>query len=325
MKRYRLYGLDLASELPLTHAVPEATPEGEPDLVFELAPSSARLLPGEDDAAAEVVYRSAERRPDGAPVLTAARAGAVTVLRYAGEAVFTVGTRRIVARPEVPGREGLALVEVRLLGPVLAFWLERSGVAALHAAAVTVGGGAVALLATNRGGKSSLAAALVDAGHPLLTDDVLAVEPAPQDGFRARPAYPQMRFWPEDAAHRLGAETAAGLPRAHPGFEKLRVPVACFDREPRPLARIYLPVLRPPGEPGPVAIEPLSPREALVALLGGSFLPRLAEAMGWSERRLDLLGRLASAVPVRRVVVPHGLEHLPAAASRLAEDAAPEG
>lgn len=324
MKRYRLYGLDLASELPLTYAVPEATPDGEPDLVFELAPSAARLLPAEDDAEAEVVYRSAERRPDGAPVLTAARAGAVTVLRYAGEAAFTVGARRIVARPEIPGAKGLALVEVRLLGPVLAFWLERSGVAALHAAAVTVGGGAVALLASNRGGKSSLAAALGDAGHPLLTDDVLGVEPS-GDGFRARPSYPQMRSWPEDAARRLGAEAAAGLPRAHPGFEKLRVPVARFDPEPRPLARIYVPVRRPPDEPGPVLIEPLSPREALVALLAGSFLPRLVEAMGWSGRRLDLLGRLASAVPARRIVLPHGLEHLPEAASRLAADAAPEG
>ncbi len=324
MKRYRLYGLDLASELPFTHAVPEMSADGEPDLVLELAPSSARLLPGEDDAEAEVVYRSAERRPDGAPVLTATGAGAVTFLRYAGEAAFTVGERRIVARPEIPGPDGLALVEVRLLGPILAFWLERAGVVALHAAAVTIHGGAVALLASNRGGKSSLAAALVDAGHLLLTDDVLAVEPS-GEGFRARPSYPQMRFWPDDAARRLGSEAAAGLARAHPGFDKIRVPVARFDRQTRPLVRLYLPARRPPGESGPVLIEPLTAREALLALVAGSFLPRLAEAMGWGGRRLDLLARLAAAVPARRIVLPHGLEHLPEVASRLAEDAATKG
>lgn len=342
MKRHRIYGLDLGSEVAFERPVPELSDQaatGAPDVTFERVGDAP--LPGEEDTplgeGAETVYRSPERRPGGAPVLSArsvrGTTGPVTLLSYAGEATFSVGESRIVARPEAPGVQGESVTELRLLGPVLAFWLERSGVPVLHASAVTVAGRAVALLAGSRGGKSSLAAALLDHGHPLLTDDVLAVR-----GTRAQPSYPQMRFEPEDAVRRLagegGPDAAARLPRAHPDFAKLRVPVGGaqgfgrFDPEPRPLARIYLPERRPwSGADGervtiePVSLEPVRGREAVLALVAGSFLPRLVEAMGWAGRRLDLLTRLADAVPVRRISFPEGLEHLPEVAERLAEDA----
>lgn len=330
MKRYRLYGLELLSSLPLTHGVPEAAPTSasSPDLTFELVGEGGAgqpPLPGEGPGE-EPAYRSPERLATGEPILTASRAGARILLRYAGEAAFAVGERRIVGRPERPGADGLALVELRLLGPVLACWLERTGVLALHAAAATVDGRAVALLSGNQGGKSCLAATLATAGVPLLSDDVLAVEPVSSGGLLARPSYPQMRLWPEDARRFAGA---AGLPfadlaRAHPGFDKLRVPLGpgglgSFDPEARPLAAVYVPERRSGAA---LAIEPLAPRAALVALLAGSFLPRLGEALGWSARRLDLLARLVRGVPVRRLVVPAGFEHLPRVRDALLADVA---
>lgn len=326
MKRYRLYGLDVASAFPFSHPVPELAggEDGPPDLVFERI--EAGPLPGEEDAEPEPVYRSPELRPNGEPVLTARRAGPITLLRYTGEASFSVAEHRIVGRPEAPGADGRTLLELRLLGLVLAFWLERSGVLTLHASAVAVGDRAVAFLAGKEGGKSSLAASFLDAGHRLLTDDVLAVR-VPETGgtaFEALPAYPEMRFRPADAARRLGAERAAELPLAHPWAAKVRMPVDAFEPEPRRLARIYLPerVSGRAEEVGAVAIEPLAPRRALVALLADSFLPRLVGAMGWEVRRLDPLARLVAAVPVRRVRFPDGLERLPEVAERLAEDAA---
>lgn len=332
MKRYRPYGLDLASELALAHPVPEllsGPATGPPDLTFERI--SDGPLPGEDDPGIETIYRSTELRPDGEPVLSALSAGGagpgrITLLRYAGEASFSVSERRIVGRAEAPGADGRALLELRLVGPVLAFWLERSGTPTLHASAVAVGERAVAFLAGKEGGKSSLAAAFLDAGHRLLTDDVLAVR-VPRAGdteFEALPASPQMRFRPEDAARRLGAARAAGLPRAHPWAEKVRLPVERFEPEPRPLARIHLLDRRVGGDRvtiEPVSIEPVRGREAVLALVAGSFLPRLVAAMGWGPRRLDLLARLASEVPIRRVSFPGGLERLPEVVDRLAEDA----
>ena len=55
-------------------------------------------------------------------------------------------------------------------------------------------------MAGNQSGKSGLAAALMAAGHPMLSDDVLPIQDV--DGeLRARSGYPQMRMWPDEAAH----------------------------------------------------------------------------------------------------------------------------
>jgi hypothetical protein len=330
VKRYRLYGLDLVSDLPFTHPLPEL--EGEPEsgraeVRFDLLPRGA-VLPGEEAPGARVVYRSPERAKGGESVLVATRAGNRTLLRFAGVAEFSVALERIAARPEGPDDPRLpAVVELRLLGPVLALRLESSGVAALHASAVAVDGRAVAFLSANRGGKTTLATSLMAVGAPLLTDDVLPVQPpAGSSGdFLALPGYPQVRAWPADAERLLAQEPEAlrGLARVHPAHEKLRVPVGPdglgrFEPSPRPLARIYLPERR---NGGPVSIAPVPPREALIALVRHSFLPRLVEALGWAERRLELLARLVEAVPVSRLVYPGGAERLEAVRRVVLADA----
>lgn len=329
MTRYRLYGLDLVSDFPFTHPLPELTGEPAPgrEVRFDYLRRGAPL-PGEGADEPQVVYRSPERLSGGDRVLTAERAGERTILRFTGVASFSVARERIAARPEADGDPRLpAVVELRLLGPVLALRLEYSGVAALHAAAVVAAGGAVAFVSGNRGGKTTLATALMAAGAPLLTDDVLALEPPaqPSGGFLAHPGYPQVRLWPEDAGRLLGPGGGAfrGLPRAHPAHEKLRAPVAPeglgrFETSPRPLTRIYLPERR---EGGPVEIRPLPPREALMALVRHSFLPRLVEAMGWGERRLELLARLAETVPVARLAYPGGAAHLETVRRAVVADA----
>jgi hypothetical protein len=383
VKRHRLYGLTLASDFPFSHPLPDAAPDRRPgpvDVVFELTetdPLPGEARPDAPDPGSETVYRSPERLPGGESVLTAVRAGPCTILRFAGVGAFSVGPDRIVARPAGPlDDDRRTVLELRLLGPVLAFWLERSGCAALHASAVTAGGRAIVFLSSNHGGKSSLAAALMTLGHPMLTDDVLVVERArgPGDGgtggFRGHPGYPQMRLWPEDVDRLLGSGGSRfrprRFPRVHPAFDKVRVPVGPgglgeLDGEHRPVGCLYLPDRRSdplsdslgdrpssssPGPPpdrdeghgapagtlgawgggavesgiGGIGIAPVPPREAVLALVRHSFLPRLVAAMGWQERRLDLLARLVSRVPVRRLIYPSGHEHLPAVARAVLDD-----
>lgn len=351
MRCHRLYGLTLQSDFLFTHPLSGPDPgrgPGSADLVFELV-DNARLpgedRPGEPEPGAETVYRSPERLTGGESVLTAVRAGAWTLLRFADTGAFAVGPDRIVARPDGgldPARR--TLLELRLLGPVLAFWLERSGRVALHAAAVTVEGRAAVFLSSNHGGKTSLAAALLRQGRPLLTDDVLALEEAFEetaggetdgavdgsiDGFRAHPGYPQVRLWPADVGRFLARDPGASFPRVHPGFDKVRVPVGegglgSFDGTARPPGCIYLPdrggrSAEDPGADG-IEITDISRRDAVLALLRHSFLPRLVAAMGWQERRLEQLARVATAVPVRRLTYPSGHEHLPAVAEAIVED-----
>ena len=239
------------------------------------------------------------------------------VLRFCRGVDFSLRRDEIFCH--LRGPEDRRLVEIRLLGPVLSFWLERRGVPALHASAVVVGGRAVAFLAENQGGKTALAAALVRRGHALLTDDVLAVE-ASGGGFSGQPGYPQMRMWPDEAAH--FCRRPDDLDTVHPSVAKLRVPISATDfcRSPRPLAAIYLAARRelaggPDGE-----IHPLASRDAVIELVRHSFTPHLVAAAGLQPARLELFARLATRVPVRRLVYRDGFERLPAVAERIVGD-----
>ena len=109
--------------------------------------------------------------------------------------------------------DGPYTVEIHLLGTILCFWLEQRGRRVLHASAVAFGGGALGFIAGGKSGKSSIAAAFMERGFPLLTDDFLALEgeSSPLIGY---PGYPQMRMWPDQAQHFMGSEL--GLPLVHP-------------------------------------------------------------------------------------------------------------
>ncbi|HSG39948.1 MAG TPA: hypothetical protein VLE27_09955 [Thermoanaerobaculia bacterium] len=199
-----------------------------------------------------------------------------------------------------------------MLGPVLSYWLERRGIPTLHASAVAVDGRAVAFLSRQGGGKTGLAAALMRAGFPLLTDDVLPVE-VREGGFFARSGYPQMRMWPDEAAWFL--EGWEALPLVHPQVTKRRIPVGpvgedgfgAFLDSTLPLACLYIPERRPDG---PVEIVDVPPRDALIELVRFSFSPHLVAAAGLQPFRFDLFARLAQSVPVRRLRYPAGFERL---------------
>lgn len=307
---YSLYGLRLASDVPFSHPLPLAAERDAADLCFRVGSAPDGAV-----ATGTPLWVSPEHFAGRPQTTLFAPAGGWQALRFAGVGEYWLGQREIVAVPEEGADE--TLVELRLLGPALALWLEREGVAALHAAAVVVDGAAVAFLASNHGGKSSLAAALMQGGAPLLTDDLLAVEAAADGGFVARPGYPQMRFWPAEARWFAGT---ADHPRVHPEVGKLRVAVGAggfgrFHGAPCRLSALLLPQR---GDEGTEArFETVAPSLAVVELMRRSFLPRLAAATDLQPGRLDLFARLAEAVPVRRWVYPAGYGRLGEACEAL--------
>lgn len=301
--------MDLATGFRFAHRLDR--PRGGPTLAFGLSRGTRA------EASGQPVPRAAE----GAPILArCGPAGSETFgLSFGRGLRFRIARDRIDCRLLDPGHAHL--VELRLLGPVLALWLELRGIPALHASSVVTDGCAVAFLSGSGGGKSGMAASLLEAGHPLLADDVLPFEPGAAP--LARPGYPQMRMWPRDAERFLGS--AEGLERIHPRYSKLRVPVGeggfgRFHSDSAPLGGVYL--VERPGPSGSAGnsapehrprIEPLPPHRALIELVRHSFTPRLVEAAGLQPRRLEVLARLVEQVPVRRLVVPSGPGGLEAA------------
>jgi hypothetical protein len=261
-------------------------------------------------------YASPFRGPYGQNALEIRpAAGGAWVLTFPGIAAFEVGADRVRARlldPALPH-----MVEICLLGTVMAFLLERTGVLALHASAVSVDGAAVVFLAGKESGKSSLAAAMMRGGAKLLADDIAALEAA-GDRWRVRPALPAMRLWPEQAAEFFPA--AEGLGRVHPDYEKLAVPVegSRFEGQGRPAARIYLPARRDDREPP--EISAVRPAAAAMEIVRNSFAPTMVEGMGWQERRLAAIADLVGSVPVRRLDYPAGYDRLTEVAEAVRAD-----
>lgn len=245
--------------------------------------------------------------------------GEATLVRIIGAADFWLWPDRIVCHL-VDARHQY-LVEIALFGMVLSLWLEQRGVPTLHGSGAVVDGQAVAFLAARGGGKTSTVAACVAAGHPLLTEDLLAVDTVPE-GAVARRGYPMLRLWPEQA--RLFVECWEHLPVVHPDFDKRRAAVGNggfghFSESTAPLRRLYLPE-RCDDPTTPIDMASVGMQEAVMTLVRHSFLPREVQRFGLQADRFPLLVHLAATVPMMRLRYPSGFDRLSEVVIAIRED-----
>ncbi len=293
---YTAYGVTIGSELPLPELLPAAAP---PEVLIRLGRVAAPPP------------RPSEQRPFG---WTRVAAGCA-VIHWNQVATFQVRDGREIVVDPVPGVAD-AVLRAYLLGSALGVLLQQRGWLTLHASSVAIGGGAVAFLAGSGWGKSSLAAALHARGHPLIADDVTAVQV--NDGQpTVAPGFPQLKLWP-DAVAALG-DAAEGLPRLDPALEKrARRVVAGFAPAPLPLRQLYV------LAPGPaIAIEPLAPRPAFLELVRHSYSARVLAGAAVADH-FGQCSRLAGQVAISRLCRPQDLTLLPELARRVeqhAEDA----
>src|SRR3954452_21519678 len=130
-------------------------------------------------------------------------------------------------------------LEVYLFGQVLSFVLIKQGIEPVHGTAVVVDGKAIAIVGDCSYGKSTLAAAFLSAGFPLLTDDLLVTSVL--DGkVMAHPGPPRIKLLPSSASTMPGE--GVGGARMNPYTSKFIVPLTgglSFGRS-VPLAAIYI-------------------------------------------------------------------------------------
>ncbi|MGV3724566.1 MAG: hypothetical protein ACO1SX_27030 [Actinomycetota bacterium] len=311
--RYRLYGVDFATDFPFTLPLPPA--QGAPRLSVVVRPADA---PSADEMQTPL-YTSPLLGESSTPLASVYTANGSTRLQFTATGDFHLSPDRILYSP-LPDADPV-LAQSQLLGPVFAVWLEERGHPVLHASTVGVDGAAAAFLSASHGGKSSLAAALMHAGAALMSDDLLVVEER-EGVWMAEPAYAQLRMWPELAQQFLPG--APELDRVHPSTPKLRVPVGAgvwnFQRNSLPLQVIYLPQRREAGADHSVRIDPAPATAGLMELVRQSFLARMLQETGRQALRLPMLAQLARAVPIRVLSYPNGFEHLPGVAAAIIED-----
>ena len=229
------------------------------------------------------------------------------LMHYEGVARYLVTNGRdVLVEPWGGSEDDIAAI---LANTPLTALLQQRGVATLHAAAVQAEAGAVLLLGRSGDGKSSLAAALVERGYPLVADDVAAVVlngKAPT----ALPGFATLRLWKQTLdkmrmAHRAGARVRGTL-------EKFWVPTPRSCSEPLPLSAVF--VLTPQSRPD-IRIESMPPGDAFAALAEHAHRPRVMDAMGQRPAHFRAAAAIARDVPVMRVtrpVYPFLLEELAA-------------
>jgi hypothetical protein len=301
----QLYGLRLRSALPLPRARRGARGAADVTIVRGRAASFATLR---RELAPPLAGRWFEERalPDGR-----------RYLRWADLFEFIVAAdgRRIVARRVPSAARRPRAFETYLLGQVLSFALIARGLEPLHATAVVVGNAAVGFLGDCGRGKSTLGAAFVRAGHPLLTDDLLVLRHE-AGGFSAAAGPPRLKLFPTPARRVLG-RGLRGTPMNGRGG-KLVFPLgARATHDAAPLRALYL--LRPRRAGGAVVIRPLSPRRAFVELTRNTFNACVLDAARLA-RQFDLAARVAAAVPVKTLTYPRRLDRLAAVRAAVEAD-----
>jgi hypothetical protein len=296
------FGLSIASEYPFRFH--HARGQGRPDITFEVVDTPP--LP----AGWEATPPSFDAYDPATPsdmLGTVVFVDECVVVRFLDTADFFLWNDRITCVLYDPTMEHG--IEIWLFGTVLSLWLELRGIPTLHAATVIVHGHAIGFLATNKGGKSTLAMTMVQGGASLLADDQLPLERS-HGRVVGRASYPQMRFWPDQAERLFG--TTDGLQRVQPGSTKLRVPVGrggfgAFERRAVPVGALYLPERDASDQ---VEIVRVHFAEAVTELVRHSFLAGVLDAMGSAPQRFHVFADVLRQAPLRRLRYPSGLEHL---------------
>ncbi len=303
-------GLTVRSEFPLQIAYGGV---GEPDFSFRLLPSRDRFLERNDWS-----FTSTSR--DGAPWLSIAVREDGYLLRFHGLADFRLDPDGLIECCPVVGAPGETIRHL-LLDQVLPMALAQKGRIVLHGGAVQTAREAIVILGESGWGKSTLTAALAQAGCRFLTDDCLLLEERGEQYYCA-PSYPSIRLWPDSVTSLFG-DGGRSSPVAHYS-DKRRLDASDFGfthaHEAVPLWRLY--ALASPEEAvgaETTVISPLSGRSALMKLTESSFLLDPTDRL-LLARRFHAFGRLAASVTMKKLIVPRDFESLPAACAAILAD-----
>ena len=281
---YSAFNLAIASELALPEL--EEIAPCDPDLSFRLA----------GDLGPEAVVTDI-------PSLEL-QAGRL-VLFFRGVGRFVVDVAAATVEVETVAGD-VQLARLPLLGPVVACFLHLKGQLVLHGSAVELSSQAVAFLGRKGAGKSTTAAMMIEAGAPLLTDDLLACEVIGGE-VQCATSFPQCRLNP-DAKAEIGLNTGQIVGQPHPLFSKTQVRLPRVDRPLTPLKGICI---LDRGER--FALSRLEPPLALRAILENGYVARYGAMLLPAERHAGYFkdcARLVGAVPVYRLETPSTLPQL---------------
>ncbi|MEP6958266.1 MAG: hypothetical protein ABI980_06015 [Nitrospirota bacterium] len=262
---------------------------------------------------------------DGTPWMRCATVSHGYLFRFPDLADFVFDTARnsirCIPRPETPPHT----LHHLLLDQVLPLVLNYKGKEVLHGTAVVTPWGACAFVGPTGAGKSTLAASFLSAGFSVLADDCLVLDEL-AGTIVAIAAYPGLRLW-DDAIVALFGVTESCAPVAH-YTPKQRFTAALsttpFRSSAVPLAAVYVlgpsPAVSTDHGATPL-ISQIAERDAFMTLHSLAFRLDIRDTCMLS-REFDMLHRIVSQIPVRRLALPHSFVALPAVQAAVLYDLA---
>ena len=159
------------------------------------------------------------------------------LLNWEGIGLFSVSGGNLITYQNKGADAGT--LRLFLLSEVIGLILYQRGHFLLHGSAVSLAAGAAVFLGVPGAGKSTMAAAFGQAGHTVLTDDLVAIQLIDGRPY-VIPAFSQYKLW-KNTVDGLGIDAA----RLEPSFEGatkflVRQPLADFPQTPVALASITL-------------------------------------------------------------------------------------
>lgn len=271
---YRIYGLTIASDLPL----PEATALGETpanvDVHVELG-TVPLSLPGGSRLAQWLEVK-----------------GQTCLLNFEGLGRFFVehGRRIVVEKDPVADFDDLRGF---LFGSGFGALLHQRGLVPLHVSAVVSPLGVIAFTGESGAGKSTLAAQLnQELGWPLICDDVAVLHEA-DDGFYLESGVNTVKLW-DDALRALGMSNE-GLRRDLTRYDKFHaVNFERFSADSALLRRLVLLDWRDTER-----LEAASGRRAYQIVLGAVYRPAFAALFSNRARVSEMALRLSPTIDVK--------------------------
>ncbi|MUT68057.1 hypothetical protein [Paenibacillus sp. NEAU-GSW1] len=272
---YKAYGLRISSELELPELVADDFPEGDADVVFELADLTDTISQFElnnyyfyykDDYVLLVIE------------------GIASYVMQAGHTI------KIMPDPAADPRD----YRIYLLGACAAVLMFQRKIVPLHCSTVVIDGLAYSFMGECGAGKSTLSTALVRAGCTLISDDITAITiPQGGNGPIAHPSFPRQKLWKQSMD--FFRMNTSDYSQIMTNYDKYEIGASeHFHKSAVPLGGIFELAADDIAE---VSLKPLSHLEGIHLFQKHTYSNSFVVSLGLKQWHFSIAAQMAHALP----------------------------
>jgi len=278
---YRVYGLNIGSELELPELVPGQPRQDDVTVRFGEVPEHLPIV-------------------RGSGVLFEASANDF-LFKFKGIGRYRVQNgKTIVIHPEKEAfPEEIRLV---LLGSSIGALLHQRGILALHGSAITDGHQTVIMSGPSGAGKSTLAAAFLELGYSVVADDISVIGLNEKQQFIVEPGIPFLKLWKDVLVH---FNQPDGLAKVRPRLEKYRMPIPLPGEEVAPLTRM---VILHPSNAKDLKYTEISGLGKFHQLRDHTYRLQFVDKLDQTEAHFRNLSQLVNSIQMFRANRPQNLQ-----------------